>query len=146
MAGTGVFPVYDIEFKISTAGRTTPTYAVIADMETFGLSFDNGVEEWNPMDQEGWRRALMTAKGITISLNGKRNEGDAGNDYVAGMAFKNGRDAQSSCQVTMPDGSGFTMDCIVNVTNLGGGDAVNVAPLEFELISDGKPTLIPATP
>jgi hypothetical protein len=46
----------------------------------------------------------------------------------------------------MPDGSGFTMDCIVNVTNLGGGDAVNVAPLEFELISDGKPTLIPATP
>lgn len=88
----------------------------------------------------------MTAKGITISLSGKRNEGDTGNDYVAGMAFKNGRDAQSSCQVGMPDGSGFTMDCIVNVTNLGGGDSTNVAPLEFDLVSDGKPTMITPEP
>lgn len=30
----------------------------------------------------------MTAKSITISVSGKRNYGDAGNDYVAGMALK----------------------------------------------------------
>ena len=39
------------------------------------------------MDQEGWQRGLMTAKAITITLNGKRNVGDTGNDFVAGKAF-----------------------------------------------------------
>ena len=28
---------------------------------------DGGVEEWNPMDGEGWTKRLVTAKSITIS-------------------------------------------------------------------------------
>ena len=45
-------------------------------METFTVAIDNGVEEWTPMDTEGWRKRLLTAKSITITLNGKRCIGD----------------------------------------------------------------------
>lgn len=45
---TGVYPVYENQFKV---GASKETATGIADMETFGVSFDNGVEEWKPFDQ-----------------------------------------------------------------------------------------------
>lgn len=77
---TNVFPVSDNTFKV---GKDKSTATTIADMETFSPSLSNGVETWTPMDAEGWQRALMTAKAMTITLSGKRNIGDTGNDYVA---------------------------------------------------------------
>lgn len=143
----GVFPVFNIAFKIGTKGRAsvTPTdFVVIKDMETFGISIDGSVEEWTPMDTEGWVRRLMTGKGFSISLNGKRNVGDPGNDYIADTAWKSGLDCSSKAEVTFPDGSKLAYDCIVNVTTPNGGDSTNVSTLEFELMSDGKPTFTPA--
>ncbi len=114
----------------------------IADCETFSVSFDNGVEEWTPFESEGWVRRLMTGKGITISVTAKRNVGDAGNDFVAGKAWKNGRDAEADFQWTFPDGTIVKFGgAIVSVTNVGSGDSTGVAPLEFEIQSNGKPTV-----
>ena len=145
MAGTGVFPVNNIQFTVNKAGRVVlPAYMVVVkDMETFSISFDNGVEEWTPMDTEGWVRRLMTAKSLTIGLNGKRNYGDAGNDYVAGLAYKNGQDCNSQLEIEFPDTGKLTFDCVINVTE-GGGDSTNVEALSFEALSDGKPTYTPA--
>ena len=117
----------------------------IADMESFSVSFDNGIENWTPMDAEGWQRGLMTAKALTISVSGKRNNGDTGNDYVAGKAFVNGRDAEGCFQWTFPDGTVVLMEnAIFSVTALGAGDSTAVGPLEFEVQSNGKPTVTPA--
>ena len=114
-------------------------------MESFSVSFDNGVEEWTPMNTEGWIRRLMTAKGMTISVSGKRNVGDAGNDYVAGKSFKNGRDAEGTFQWTFPDGTKVLIEgAVFNITALGAADSTNVAPLEFDVMSNGKPTITPA--
>ena len=139
---SGVYPCYENQFKVKAGS----TYATIADMETFSVSIDNGVEEWTPFEHEGWTRRLMTAKSITLQVNGKRNIGDTGNDYVAGLFMNNGQAAQSDFQWTFPDGGvlEFT-DAVVNVTNLGAGDSTAVAPLEFELMSNGKPTYTPAS-
>ena len=103
MAGTpftGVYPVYENQFKIGAASNSV---SAIADMETFSVSFDNGIETWYAIGEDGWQRALMTAKAISISVNGKRNVGDTGNDFVAGMAFKNGRQAECVFQWTFKD-------------------------------------------
>ena len=124
---TGVYPVYENQFKV---GASKETATGIADMETFGVSFDNGVEEWKPFDQGGWSRRLLTAKSVTISINGKRNVGDPGNDYIAW---------------TFPDGTLVEFEgCVFNVTNIGAGDSTGVAPLEFEALSNGKPKVTPA--
>lgn len=147
MAGTtGVYPCYKNQFQVDTSKSTAQkNYADIADCETFGVSFDNGIEEWTPFDTEGWVRRLMTAKSVTISVTAKRNVGDAGNDFVAGLAFKNGRDVEAPFQWTFPDGTKveFTQ-AVINVTNAGAGDSTAVAPLEFEVMSNGKPTVTPA--
>ena len=142
---SGVYPVYENQFKINTKGRETGTTNLvpIADMESFSVSFDDNVEEWTPMTTEGWVRRLKTGKGITISLNGKRNIGDAGNDYVAGLAFLSGQACNSELEWTFPNGDKVVIPCVINVT-AGGGDSTNVEPLEFECLSDGKPTFTAA--
>lgn len=140
----GVYPVFNIQFKIGTKGRsgTESDMAVIKDMETFSPSVDGNVEEWTPMDTEGWIRRLMTGKGFAITLNGKRHVGDPGNDYVAQMAWKSGLDCSSKAEIVFPDGDKLAFDCIVNVTTPFGGDSTNVSGLEFELQSDGKPEYV----
>lgn len=142
MAQTGVFPVYENQFKI---GADKATATTIADMETFSVSFSNGVETWTPMEHKGWQRALMTAKAVTITINGKRNKGDAGNDFIAKKAFTNGRDSEGYFCWTFPDGTTVEWDMAVfDVKNMGAGDSTNVAPLEFDVISNGKPTVTPS--
>ena len=128
MAGqTGVYPCYKNQFQIDTAAAgATAAMKTIADCDTFEVSFDNGVEEWTPFDTEGWVRRLLTAKAMTISVTAKRNVGDAGNDAVAALAWANGRGA------------------VINVGNIGAGDSTAVAPLEFDIMSNGKPEITPA--
>ena len=142
VANNGVYPVYKNQFQV---GDTSTALSDIADMESFSISFDNGVEEWTPMDTEGWTRRLMTAKSISLSVSGKRNVGDTGNDYVAGLAFKNGREAEGCFQWTFPDGTKVLFEnAVFSITALGAGDSTAVGPLEFDIQSNGKPTITPA--
>lgn len=142
MPVTGVFPVFNNKFKISPTGRDgeAESMVIIKEMETFSVSMDGNVEEWTPMDEEGWIRRLMTGKGFTIALSGKRYVGDTGNDYIASRAWKTGRDCDSKAAWEFPSGAKLEFNCVVNVTAPGGGDSTNVDTLEFELMSDGKPT------
>lgn len=143
MPRTGVFPVFENKFAI----KTTPDAASatnIAEMENFSVAIDGKIEEWSPFDQEGWTKRLVTGKSIAISLKGKRCAGDAGNDYIHGMAFKTGADCNSEFEWTFPSGGKLTFNCVVNVTNPGGGDSTQVDGLEFDVMSDGKPTYTPA--
>ena len=110
----GVYPVYENQFQ---GGAESSSLSDIADMDSFSVSFDNGVEEWTPMNTEGWIRRLMTAKGMTISVSGKRNVGDTGNDYVASKSLKNGRDAEETFQWTFPDGTKVLIEgAVFNIT------------------------------
>lgn len=134
----GVFPCYEGMLQIKIAG----TYTDIADMESVSISIDNGIEEWNPYGEDGWTRRLMTAKSVTISVTGKRHVGDAGNDKIASYAFKNGRDAEGDFQITFKNGDTVELEgAVISVTAYEYGDSTSVAPLEFDVQSNGKPTI-----
>lgn len=140
---TGVNPVNAITFGVNTSGRTTPgTSIVVKDAESLSISIDGSVEEWNPMDMGGWARRLMTAKSLSVSMGGKRNYGDPGNDYVAGLAWKNGQACNSIFTITFPNGDKLVFDCVINVTSMA-GDSTSIDALEWEALSDGKPTYTP---
>lgn len=133
----GVFPCYKNQFHIGDAAESKND---IAECESFSVSIDNGVETWNSFTQEGWQSALQTGKAITISVSAKRSIGDPGNDFVAGKWLANGQDAYAYFDWTFPDGTVVSWDkAVVNVTNINGGDSTNVAPLEFDIVSNGKP-------
>ena len=91
------------------------------------------------MTTDGWQRSLMTGKSFSVSLKGKRNVGDKGNDYIANTTFADGLNCSSKATIEFPDGSKLAFDCVINVTNNSGGDSTDVAPLEFDLQGDGKP-------
>lgn len=141
---SGTYPCYKNQFKIGAPGAQTLN--AIADMETFSVSFNDGVEEWNTFEAEGWKSRQKTAKDITISVSGKRKIGDTGNDFVAGLAFENGTDSEADFEWTFPDGTVVKFsNAVINVTALGSSDSTAVAPLEFEVMSNGKPTVTPAS-
>ena len=141
---TGVFPCYENQFAVGAVDLATPA-TPIANCEEFSVAFDNGVEEWNAFEHEGWKSRLMTAKSVTMSVKGKRTLGDAGNDLIAGLALKNGRDVEKKFLWTFPDGSTVLFEnAVISVTSNGTGAATNAAPLEFSVMSNGKPTYTPA--
>ena len=146
MPATGVYPVFENKFKIGTAGRASvPTdMKPVSSLETFSVEIDGNVEEWNPMESEGWTRRMVTGKSLTITLSGKREIGDEGNDYVAENAWGTGADCDTRFEWEFPDGATLAFDCVLSVTNPGSGDSTDVAALEFEVHSDGKPTYTPA--
>lgn len=148
----GVFPVNEMDFRIDKSSETSRSaspsdddYVSIADMESASISVDTGVETWNPLEAKGWQRALATAKAITISMSGKRNIGDPGNDYVASKLLKNGQACNTTYKITFPNGDTLVVPSVIQVKSVAGADSTNVAPLEVDLVSDGKPTYTEAT-
>lgn len=140
----GVFPCYKNQFQVGKNGEDEANMN-IADCDEFGVSFDNGVEEWNPFESEGWKKRLMTSKALTISVKGKRNIGDEGNDEIASCTFANGREAERPFKWTFPDGATlFFANAVISVTSNSGGSSTSVGPLEFEVMSNGKPVYTPA--
>lgn len=144
---TGVNEVNKIKFGVCLSGRkenddpATIETTVVRDAESLSISINNGVETWNPMDQNGWERNLTTAKGLSMSLGGKRNYGDPGNDYVAGLAFKNGQDCNTWVSIIFPNLDQLLIPAVISVTSLG-GDSTAINALEWEVKSDGMPTYV----
>ena len=146
MAKTGVYPVFENKFKIGKSGRSSADgdMVIIKDLETFSVSIEGNVAEWRPMEEQGWVRRMVTGKALTITLSGKRDVGDPGNDYVADSVWSTGTGCDTKFEWEFPSGAKLTFNCVISVTNPGSGDSTNVAGLEFEVQSDGKPTYTPA--
>lgn len=140
-----VFPVYENQFSVQVVTESASVEAAISEMETFSVAIDNGIEEWHPFEDAGWVKRLLTAKSITITVNGKRSVGDLGNDYIASLFDKTGTAAQARFTWNFPDGTQVIFDkAVINVTNIGSGDSTNVGPLEFQVMSNGRPTIYSA--
>lgn len=139
MINNGVYPCYENQFKVgpSREEATSPS-----ELDNFSVSFSNGVETWTPFGSEGWQSALQTAKSVTISVSGKRDIGNTGNDFVAGKMMANGQQAYGYFCWILPDGTQVEWEKVVyDIKNVGGGGSTDVAALEFDVISNGKPTV-----
>lgn len=148
MSKTGVYPVYENQFSVDIKGGdgTVQTdLKPIADMESFSVAIDGNIEEWKPFDQDGWTRRLLTGKSITISVSGKRNVGDEGNDYINSIALATGAKATTTIVWVFPSGDKLLIKGVVSVTEWGSGDSTAVAPLAFDIASDGKPVFTAAS-
>lgn len=142
-----VYPVYKNKFKVGTVGRTSEAAEMksIAEMESFSVAIDGNTVEWSSMDDEGWMKRMVTGKSLTVSLSGKRCVGDAGNDYVAGIAWQTGDGCDSKFEWVFPSGGKLAFDCVINVTSPGGGESRDLDALAFDVMSHGKPVYTAAT-
>lgn len=135
--------VWESLFKISTTGRTAPSFSTIANLESFEMAIDGKVVDWYAMDGAGFARNLVTAKKITFKCAAKTTADDAGNEYIQSKMLAVGSAAQSAFELTFPSGASLTGDCNINMTKaLGASDDVD--PMEFEVLVDGEPTFVSA--
>lgn len=145
-----VNPAYEIEFGICLTGRPkdeemeSAEYTDVKDAEGITISIDGKVEEWSPMHMKGWTSRRMTGKSLSMSMGGKRNYGDPGNDYVAGLMLKTGLECNNTMRIVFPNGDKLYIPCVINVTSAG-GEATALDGLEWEVLSDGKPKYVKYT-
>ena len=135
----GQYAISECSVKVKVSDSFTP----IADLEEFNVSIDNTIETWYSIADGGWQNALLTAKALSGSFSGKRCLGDAGNDYIDGLRYKIGKEAEADFQVEFPNGSTLEFTGVVGLTDLMGG-ATSVAPLSGDITGKGKPTFTPA--
>lgn len=126
MAYTGVFPVFNNQFKFDIGTSGTANKVTITDLESFAVSFSNGIETWTSMDTEGWQRGWMTAKSLKIEFKGKWNVGDPGNDFIAGLAFKTDKQAIIPFEWKLVSKVKLEFNAIVDEITAEGGDPTNV--------------------
>ena len=139
----GQYSVSNCKVKIKTATDPSDTYSEIADLEEMSLSLENNVETWYSINDGGWQNALLTAKALSGSFSGKRTLGDTGNDFVEGLRYKIGKDAEADWEIEFPDGSKLDFTAVTALTDILGA-ATDVAPLSGDLTGKGKPTFTPA--
>ena len=139
----GQFAVGQCDVKVKTATDPSETYSSIADLEEVSLTLESNTETWYSMADGGWQNGLLTGKALSGSFSGKRCLGDAGNDYIEGLKYSIGKDAEADFQINFPDGSKLEFTAVVALTDILGA-ATDVAPLSGDLTGKGKPTFTPA--
>lgn len=140
----GQFAVSQCAVKVKTADTPTKTFSTIADLEEVTLTIEANTETWYSIAEGGWQNALLTGKALTGSFSGKRCLGDAGNDFIEGLRYAIGKDAESDFEIDFPDGSKLEFTAVVALTDILGA-AIDVAPLSGDLTGKGKPTFTPAS-
>lgn len=138
----GQYAVSECEVGVKTS-TSQATYSSIADLEELNISIENNIETWHSIASGGWQNALLTAKALSGSFSGKRCLGDPGNDYIDGLRFKIGKEAEADFQVKFPNGSKLEFTAVVGLTDIL-GSATSVAPLSGDLTGKGKPTFTPS--
>lgn len=139
----GQFAVSQCAVKVKTATDPTETFSTIADLEEVTLTIEANTETWYSIAEGGWQNALLTGKALTGSFSGKRCLGDAGNDFIEGLRYAIGKDAEADFEIDFPDGSKLEFTAVVALTDVLGA-ATDVAPLSGDLTGKGKPTFTPA--
>lgn len=122
--------------------KVSEQYKSIADLEEFNINIENNIETWYSISEGGWQNALLTAKALSGSFSGKRSVGDAGNDYLDGLRYKIGHNAEADFKIEFPTGDTLEFTGVVGLTDLLGG-ATNVAPLSGDITGKGKPDFTP---
>ena len=140
----GQFAVSNCDVKVKTSASPSETYSSIADLEEMTLTIENNTETWYSIADDGWQNALLTGKALSGSFSGKRCLGDVGNDYIEGLRYSIGKDAEADFQIDFPDGSQLEFTAVVALTDIL-GSATNVAPLTGDITGKGKPTFTPAS-
>lgn len=139
----GQFSVSQCDVKVKTSS-SADTYSSIADLEEVSLTLESNTETWYSIADGGWQNALLTGKALSGSFSGKRCLGDTGNDYIEGLRYAIGKEAEADFQINFPDGSKLEFTAVVALTDILGA-ATDVVPLSGDLTGKGKPTFTPAS-
>lgn len=136
-----------IEIGVSATSATPPvwTYARLCKgIKGMQLNFNENVVTEQYLCGEGFAHNEVTGMAPQIQITGDRVQGDAAQDFIAGLQFKLGNERVSSVKVTTGDKI-ITVDCVISDIVTFGGDSVQLKPFNCNIRFNGKPTITDVT-
>jgi len=128
--------------EIDTTPLTTNTFVEIGGIES--ISWDNSeeVQEGFLLKDLGAGYSDVTAGRLNITLSGKREVGDGGQDYIVGLVGTWGASRKSTLRLTSAtSGESYSIPCSIEVSSFSGGNAEELEEFECVCHSDGAWTV-----
>ena len=98
---------------------------------------------------QGGANNEVTGIALEYDVTGDRVEGDAAQDYIAGLRYKLGKHRKSSMKLELyNDGTlveTIIADCTITDIVVDGGDATGLKPFSCKIRVNGIPTVTPAS-
>ena len=134
----------EIGTEATTANPPVWTYATLcAGIKGIQLNINENVVTEQYLCGEGFAHHEVTGMAPQIQVTGDRVEGDAAQDYIAGLQFKLGPDREGSVRITT--GSDIiTVPCVFSDIVTFGGNSPELKPFNCNIRFNGKPTITTA--
>ena len=126
------------KIEIDTTPLATATYVEIGGIEDIDWGLAEETWEGFFLKDQGAGSSDVLAGRLNVSLSGKREEGDAGQDYIMGLMGTYGAARKSTLRLTHSTTSDqYTIPCSIEITAPGGGASEDLSAFECTLHSDG---------
>ena len=131
----------EIGTSATTANPPVWTYARLCKgIKGIQLNVNENVVTEQYLCGEGHAHNEVTGIAPQIQITGDRVEGDAAQDYIAGLQFTVGSARESSVKVTT-GGKIYTVDCVISDIVTFGGNSAELKPFNCNIRFNGKPTV-----
>ncbi|MBC1801122.1 phage tail tube protein [Listeria booriae] len=134
------FAVKQLKISVGDAGGSTPK-TPIGDLETMDISLNANIEQYSTIG-EVFERAVKTGAAMELSLDGKYNDSDPGQNILRETWDKVGAEAEKELEIEYPNGDIFEITGPVGINDYGGGGANDVASFSTSMNSNGAPKFI----
>lgn len=138
------YPAFLDSLKVGALGAEADSLIVPDGIVNITPSWDPTVVTYYKRSGQGFQGGTKTGNAFTITVESYHISEDAGQKIIAATMFKFGKEAKVACEYTFGNGDVLTFNATVKITRMGGGATTDLAPLNYDLICDGKPTFTPA--
>lgn len=138
---------YEIDTKggLDPSATTGATFVPLsAGIQTITPASGDTTDNTPYYDGGGFSTTEVTGKNVSIAFSGNRVEGDAAQDFIAGLEFSVGDAVKTLLKWTRPDGSIITAQVTLNAIISSGGAANAKQTFSFTANFNGAPVVTPA--
>ena len=135
-----------IEIGISADTSTPPVWSYAAlckGIKGIQVNINENVVTEQYLCGEGHAHHEVTGLAPLSQVTGDRVEGDAAQDFIAGLQFKLGSDRVTSVKVTT-SGKVITCEAVVTDVVTFGGNSAELKPFNCNIRFNGKPSITDA--
>lgn len=135
---------HEITFSIDTSPDASPTYVEVSDLMDFTEALNEVVQQYQFLDKNGYSESEITGMAPVVTVTGKRDTTDTGQNFIMGKKYDINSDRKSNVQIVYPRGTEtVTITAPVTIANIQefAGAATDNSSISFELHYNAKPTV-----
>ncbi len=137
--------MYGIEASIDTSATETPSFAPLNDgFDNFAEALNEVVQNYSFLKDKGFGSSEVTGMAPTVTLTGRRVQGDAAQDFIFSKKYKTGDERKVPLKIEWTEGAATkTLTVPITLTKLveWGGATTDNSAISVEMAFNGAPTV-----